>query len=273
MNSTVKQQLGLSMVELLIALAISSFLILGITQIYIDNKRNYLFQQTQAGNVENQRFLDLLMDNLLSKAAYRRGPKQKTEEIFNNIVATTDCQAFKKGQAITPAKGGIGVCIRYFPLIKGELDCTGNQTPTFTDTNPFTPAFESGDPVLMVVRYKAATDLNGSLTCKVGTTEAELLTGIADFRMTFGLSSTPDRKIDRIVAFNNWTTSSGNIMQISYAALMANGTQARTSSDSKALTDWNLNASTAEKARITAGDKGQVFQIASNTTALRNQMP
>ena len=85
MNSTVKQQLGLSMVELLIALAISSFLILGITQIYIDNKRNYLFQQTQAGNVENQRFLDLLMDNLLNKAAYRRGPKQKTEDIFNEF--------------------------------------------------------------------------------------------------------------------------------------------------------------------------------------------
>lgn len=273
MNSTVKQQLGLSMVELLIALAISSFLILGITQIYIDNKRNYLFQQTQAGNVENQRFLDLLMDNLLSKAAYRRSPAQLPEYAFPTAAATTDCQAFQKEQAITPAKGGIGVCIRYYPLISGELDCTGNQTPAFTDTNPFTPTFESGDPVLMVVRYKAATDLNGSLTCKVGTTEAELLTGIADFRMTFGLSSTLDRKIDRIVAFNNWTTSSGNIMQVSYAALMANGQQARTSSESKALTDWNLDASTAEKARITAADKGQVFQIASNTAALRNQMP
>ena len=82
-----------------------------------------------------------------------------------------------------------------------------------------------------------------------------------------------DRKIDRIVAFNNWPTSSGNIMQVSYAALMANGQQARTSSESKALTDWNLDASTAEKARITAADKGQVFQIASNTAALRNQMP
>ncbi|MEN1592952.1 prepilin-type N-terminal cleavage/methylation domain-containing protein, partial [Pseudomonas aeruginosa] len=40
-----KMQKGLSMVELLVALAISSFLILGISQIYIDNKRNYLFQQ------------------------------------------------------------------------------------------------------------------------------------------------------------------------------------------------------------------------------------
>ena len=55
---------GLSMIELLIALAISSFLILGITQIYIDNKRNYLFQQTQAANQENLRFLDLLLSHI-----------------------------------------------------------------------------------------------------------------------------------------------------------------------------------------------------------------
>ena len=37
------RQRGLSMIELLVALAISSFLILGITQVYIDNKRNYMF--------------------------------------------------------------------------------------------------------------------------------------------------------------------------------------------------------------------------------------
>ncbi|OVZ72666.1 hypothetical protein CDO43_01055, partial [Pseudomonas aeruginosa] len=44
MNNRSRRQSGLSMIELLVALAISSFLILGITQIYLDNKRNYLFQ-------------------------------------------------------------------------------------------------------------------------------------------------------------------------------------------------------------------------------------
>ena len=34
-----------------------------------------------------------------------------------------------------------------------------------------------------------------------------------------------------------------------------------------------LDARLAVSARITAADKGQVFQIASNTAALRNQMP
>ncbi len=41
MNNRSRRQSGLSMIELPVALAISSFLILGITQIYLDNKRNY----------------------------------------------------------------------------------------------------------------------------------------------------------------------------------------------------------------------------------------
>ena len=43
-----QRQNGLSMIELLISLAISSFLILGITQVYIDNKRNQVFQLAQS---------------------------------------------------------------------------------------------------------------------------------------------------------------------------------------------------------------------------------
>jgi len=51
-------QRGLSMIELLVALAISSFLLLGMSQIYLDNKRTQLFQQNQTGNQENSRITD-----------------------------------------------------------------------------------------------------------------------------------------------------------------------------------------------------------------------
>lgn len=78
----IKHQLGLSMVELLIALAISSFLILGITQVYIDNKRNYVFQQNQAGNAENSRFAALIINDYLGKAGYRRTPSALLEIVF-----------------------------------------------------------------------------------------------------------------------------------------------------------------------------------------------
>lgn len=41
-------QLGISMIELLVAMLISSFLIIGVTQVYLDNRSNTLFQQNQA---------------------------------------------------------------------------------------------------------------------------------------------------------------------------------------------------------------------------------
>ncbi len=80
--NTVKRQFGLSLIELMIALAISSLLILGITQVYIDNKRNYVFQQSQAGNLENSRFASLMINEYLGKAGYRRDPVILVEEAF-----------------------------------------------------------------------------------------------------------------------------------------------------------------------------------------------
>lgn len=269
-------QLGLSMTELLVALAISSFLILGITQIYIDNKLSYLYQQNQSNNQENKRFLDLLLENYLNKAGFRRSPAQLPEYAFDAVPANSDCQAFAKEQAVTPAKGGVGICLRYFPLVKGELDCTANATPAFDDTKAYTPNYEVGSPVVMTLRYEpdqTPKGLDGKLVCKVGNTSVELLTGIADFRMTFGTSTTLDRKISSIVKFSDWKASSGNIMQISYSALIASGNKSRPSTDSLALSNWNKDSSSAEKTRLSDADKGQLFEIASNTLAMRNLMP
>ncbi|BCR23333.1 hypothetical protein KAM426_08600 [Aquipseudomonas alcaligenes] len=64
---TRNRQFGLSLIELMVALVISSFLILGITQIYVDNKRNYLFQQGQSENQENGRYALLLLEKELAK--------------------------------------------------------------------------------------------------------------------------------------------------------------------------------------------------------------
>lgn len=99
--NTVKRQFGLSLIELMIALAISSLLILGITQVYIDNKRNYVFQQSQAGNLENSRFASLMINEYLGKAGYRRDPVILVEEAFPSRNAGGDCLAFGAGHSIT----------------------------------------------------------------------------------------------------------------------------------------------------------------------------
>lgn len=126
-----KHEVGLSMVELLIALVISSFLILGITQVYIDNKRNYVYQQNQAGNVENSRFAALVINDYLGKAGYRRSPSALLDIVFPARGATGGCQAFSAGHASTglDPDEGIGFCIRYQPQVSNELDCQGVASP------------------------------------------------------------------------------------------------------------------------------------------------
>lgn len=247
-----KKQRGLSIVELLIALAISSFLILGITQIYIDNKRNYNFQQSQAGLQENQRFLVMILDGYLNRAGYQRSPTQLREVAFPATGATTDCEAFATGASLVPTNDGNGICIRYYPFSSNELDCTGATPSAFNDSEAYS---EEGDPILMVLRHVPSDDLNGSLQCKVDSRTAELVTGLADFRLAFN-------------------TTGGVITQVRYAALTASEkTGIRSSDESIALDGWKLGANATATARLDDGDENQLFQMTTNTVAMRNLTP
>lgn len=263
------RQTGLSMIELLIALAISSFLIIGITQIYIDNKRNYGFQQSQGEIQEANRFISLLLDTYLNKAGYSREPYVIDEEIFK--AASPDlCSPFKDGQRVTKTKDnvGIGLCIRYTQLQSEELDCAGNTTATFDDTNPFDN--KNRAPVVTAAFYVD----EGKLYCQSGDGDAvELLNGVAGLRLAFGVNPISETKITKTLAAEDWDNSKGKILQVRYEALIASSHNQRGEADSAVLDNWLRHSSDDEKAAIEAADTGQLYQIASNTVTLRNLTP
>lgn len=168
--NTVKRQFGLSLIELMIALAISSLLILGITQVYIDNKRNYVFQQSQAGNLENSRFASLMINEYLGKAGYRRDPVILVEEAFPSRNAGGDCLAFGAGHSITglDPSVGRGFCIRYQPQTSGELDCQGAASAAFDDDVAFSSP-PASSLIILAFKYEPSTDNDlpkGRLLCK-----------------------------------------------------------------------------------------------------------
>lgn len=244
------RQGGLSIVELMIALAISSFLILGITQIYIDNKRNYGFQQSQSELQENQRFFALILDGYLNRAGYKRSPAELSDSAFEEAGASGECLKFPEAAGVVPTSDGQGLCIRYYPVSANELDCTGATVPPFNDTK----AYSSGDPVVMVLRHVPSADLNGVLQCTVGNRSVELITGLSDLRLSFNQVA-------------------GVITEVRYAALLASTAKARSSDESRALDAWLAGADAAAKTRIQDGDTGQLFQMTTNTVALRNMTP
>lgn len=282
MNYT-KRQYGLSMIELLIALAISSFLILGITQVYIDNQRHYLFQQSQSGNLDSGRFAALLIDQYLGKAGYRRTPSSIQELAFPQREASGGCMAFSAGASVTAlsASEGTGFCLRYQPQMSGELDCQGAASST-SFTQAFPATLTANDLIILAFKFEpgATTELqNGRLLCKslnASTPQfTEQLTGIADMRVDFGVGSNDvlSKEVTSFVAQKDWTTSSGGIRSVRYSMLLASRTGQRDSDDSKILTDWLALATATTKTRLQNGDSKRIYQVVGSTQNVRNLMP
>jgi len=269
-------QAGLSLVELMVALAISSFLILGITQIYIDNKRSYAFQQNQAENQEGGRYTLLLLQQELAKAGYRRRPDIPLDEAFpaNNALGC----GFAKGQTakqFTTMQNAI--CIRYQPHNDLERDCLGNL-PQNAAAIKDKPYFEGGE--IIVERLFLSDD---TLMCETAhvtsstTTEGsgELVRGIADLRFEFGVgTASDDRKVSKYIV-----APDGPVLAIRYTALMrsSNANLREGVNVDAALLNWrNLTGISAEDtllADLKTADKGNLYQISQSAVMLRNLLP
>lgn len=277
-------QHGLSMIELLVALAISSFLLLGISQIYLDNKRTQLFQLNQAGNQENSRFAALILNEYLSKAGYRRAPDQLIEEAFPGQTYP-GCKQFDKGSAVSATTDGQGICLRYQPVVSGELDCHGNASPAFTDTTAFKSP-PTSSLIVLAIKYVPGTDPNalnsGTLECSNvvagNPSYVELITGVADFRLEFGVGAKDllEKKLreggDRFVSASTWTESDGPVRAVRYSVLLASN-EGQRDSESSVYSEWYESADAATKARLAEGDRNRIYQIAHATQTIRNLMP
>lgn len=275
---TQKHQAGLSLIELMVALAISSFLILGITQIYIDNKRSYIFQQNQSENQENSRFTLLLLQNELAKAGYRRIPDMEVDEAFPATAANSNdsgCGAFSAGQTVKFISRS-AICIRFEPRDSTDRDCLGGTVLTATAaaiTDPY-----SATPEIYVEQlwFNAATN---ELRCRRGAAAnaGALVSGMLDLRFELGTGA---NQTDRnITAYSTADPSTNPILAVRYIGLMRSSNQGQRENAGAtavaALARWRaLSApSTTSYNEIRDADTGQLYQIAQGTVTLRNRTP
>ncbi len=254
-------QRGLSLIELMIAMLIGCFLILGVTQIFIDNKRNYLFQQSQAANQENSRFTLLVLDQELAKTGYRRTPSTPFETAFAATAASKECPAFGAGQTVQLSEDN-GICLRYQPRYPGDTDCLGNKAGN-VPTTPYTNA--------PPITEKLALNENGELVCSRNGQSAILVKGIADIRFELGTGPEEERVIK---GYSTKPSSDATIRSVRYKALMASEqARLRTDDASKVLDDWKALLSKEEQGSLAKADQGRLYQIAVGNITLRNLMP
>lgn len=268
-------QKGLSMIELLIALAISSFLILGITQVYIDNKQNYLFQQAQSENQENGRFTLMLLEQQLAKAGYRRRPDITIDDSFSAINGA-GC-SFLKGQVINRLDATT-ICIRYEPRDQDELNCTGNGLSNVEKPKIAKAYTIPNSPLSYIERFSLVTeDGKSELTCTAAIATGSvagvaatgvLVEGIADIRYDFGVDTDADRKSDEFIPDPSPLVTKQSIVSVRYSALIHSQKNISQGIESQAFSKWHENETTPPA----EPSEGRLYQISGSTLSLRNLM-
>lgn len=238
-----RKQHGLSLIELMIALLISSFLIIGVTQIFIDNKRNYLFQQSQTGNQENSRFALMLIEKELFKTGHRRLPQDSFEIAFPIQGAANGCPAFSPGQLARPSDSGNGICLRHQRSYNGETDCLGNG---ITNDNPVTTRIER--------------NANGELICMAQGQSGTLLENLSGMQFEYGVSTNGSRLANKYLTS---PPTDASIVSVRYATLMASSANGQSLNQDSYY--FPLSASVAS----TPTDR-RLYKSAQGTTTLRN---
>lgn len=271
------RQKGLSLLELLVAMAISSFLILGVTQIYLDNRRSYSFQQNLSENQESSRYIQLMLHQHLTKAGYRREPYIDPELIFPSTNVFNECN-FSKGQTVV--RNGSSLCIRYQPRDTKDRNCSGNLPETSDDIkNPYqTPV-----TAIEIINERYYIDkLNNSLRCQAAHTNqegtelknhpsAELIRGLVALNFEFGLGSSADtRSVHKYVTSPSGTDT---ILAVRYSILLrSTNTRLRDAVDFEtAIANWKTLTGVSDT-DIT-DDNGQLYQVTQRTVSLRNLLP
>ena len=181
------RQHGLSLVELMIALLLSTFLILGVTQIYIDNKRSYSFQQNLGDNQESARYAQVFLQQSIAKAGYKRRPDESSDEVFK-VYNKGGC-SFSAGQSVLFVSAS-DICIRYQPRDHTERNCLGDVIDSSL-TTPYTKT-----NTVQVERLSLDLSNNKqTLKCSfVDTSDnpksADILNNLTDLRFELGVGST-----------------------------------------------------------------------------------
>ncbi|WP_158291694.1 prepilin-type N-terminal cleavage/methylation domain-containing protein [Lampropedia puyangensis] len=266
-----RSQKGLSLVEVMVAMAIGLFIVLLVSLVYIEGARNLSFRQGQSENLANSRYTLGSLEQHFSKAGYRRDPTLSMEKAFPALIDdTTDC-AFARGEAINIKTDG-ALCIRFQPRDAIETDCSGNTDPSVSSLMPYeAPTTSTVGNGVFVERFSIS---NHTLVCAAQSTETALAAGVQDIHFQYGTGpKVSSMAIRKISAFTTDTPSSNQVIRaLKYSILLAASSSRLTGGMESTVCDRWKTVAGADNASCSA-DSGALYQVASGAVTLRNLMP
>lgn len=256
--SHMSRQKGLSLIELMVALLLSSLLILGITQLFIDNKRNYAFQQGQSDNLENARYALMLFEEELYRTGYQTAPDGHSEWEFRADPSASENCAFNAGETVNFDVEDQRLCIRYKPALPNVSICDGTNLG-LSDGTPDAPYVSNIKPVTVELHITS-----NSLHCN----GVSLIDNMVDIKLMFGVS---DGVAGEVQKFTTTPASDQEIHAVRYATLLKSRSENLSDNDeSRVYSAWREKWYSENDA--TAPDRA-LYLSTENTISLRNLAP
>lgn len=189
------RQTGLSLIELMVAIALGVMVLLGVLQIYLSGSDHAAFNHAQQQNQANARFILDLLQRESGHAGYSAWVRHATnadDQQYDFVIdregpfpaltdASTGC-IFGAGKVASLDAGGRGLCLRYQRPQRSDAqvhqDCTGASLYSDDDT---------GNPQVLVSHLRLVDD---ELLCKTNNAlsagEVALASGIHDLMFAVG---------------------------------------------------------------------------------------
>ncbi|MFT0211202.1 prepilin-type N-terminal cleavage/methylation domain-containing protein [Pseudomonas sp. F1_0610] len=283
-----KYSQGISLIEIMITLLLSSFLILGITQIYLNYKRSYAFERSVMRVNDTANFAQTTLNRWIYKAGFRRTVDASMEKSFpqatyegkkgSSFNYTCD---FDEQAVATNLQGGNGFCIRYQALSSEELDCLGEKVKFAESSDLPFAAPSANDLVVLAFEYTQDANKNqGSIWCsnlnpKTTVGRIEILDHIADATLEFGWAQSVahqyDKKVDIYTPVSEWKGKPNNLVRsIRYSLLVSSKENVADTKSEGILNLWKEQKSTT---KALEKDKKQIYEIVNATYVLRGIMP
>ncbi|WP_137970892.1 PilW family protein [Pseudomonas sp. F(2018)] len=252
------KQGGISLIELMVAMLISVFLLLGVTQVYLDNKESYLFQQNQGSNVENARFSILILEQELSKTGYRRRPDETMETAFPKDDAS--CGGLSAGQ-VSKKISDTSFCIRYQAAFPNTRGCDGNLATNIPNT-PYVSRSGSNPPPIITETFKMEDkDPSDGDTAMQLTCNGEVIaSNIQSLSFEYGVNDNDEKAVKE---YTKNPTATANIRAVKFSVLTASARDITKEAGSAVYEYWFNTAPTDKK----------LYTMLSTSSSMRNLMP
>ena len=191
-----QKQRGILLTELLLAVLLSAFLVIGLVQIVSAARSSFRLQENEAQVQENGRHAIATLGELISQAGFSPQP---WNESFTSQALTPDTQDRVSSRSDR-------IALRSW----SNLNCFDNRNPIED---------ESGEPAFFI--RESVFDLNSrrdlTHTCRYGPTDAEFTTqvrrqgfirNVESFQALYGEDRDNDGNIDRWVRGGEWSDES-----------------------------------------------------------------